>query len=45
MHDLQVIDNSILILHLFATPGAECPTAMMADGIRGMNTLEAHYFG
>ena len=45
MHDLQVIDNSTLILPLFATPGAECQTTMMAEGIRGMDILEAHYFG
>ena len=41
MHDLQVTDDSTLILPLFATPGAECQTAMMVEGIRGMDILEA----
>ena len=45
MPDSQVIDNSTLILPLFATPGAECQTAMMVEGIRGIDILEAHYFG
>ena len=44
MHDPQVIDDSLLILPLLATPGTECQTAMMVESIRGMDVLEAHYF-
>ena len=43
--DLQVINDSTLILSLFATPGVECQTTMMVEGIRGMDILEVHYFG
>ena len=45
MHDSHVIDDSTLVLPLSATPGAEHQTAKMAGGIRGVEILEAHYFG
>ena len=45
MCDLQVIDDSNLVLPLFATPGAEHQTTTTAEGIWEMDILEAHYFG
>ena len=44
MHDSQMINDSSLILPFLATPGTECQSAMMVEGIRGMDILEAHYF-
>ena len=44
MCDPQVINDSSLVLPFLATPGTECQTATMAEGIRGMDIPEAHYF-
>ena len=44
MCHLQVIDDGSLILPLLSTPGTEGQTAMMAEGIRGMDILEPRYF-
>ena len=44
MCDLHVIDDSSLILPLFATPGTEHQITITAESIRGMDILEVNYF-